>query len=337
MGLRKQMADIIDGSFDNHVMEEVHDVRSFRFTNVRLKRSMDIVSPGRTIEKLQMERTSAYSFGLTWRPGHIVLTGDLGELTLVHYHALPTFKDIVWALSPDHGYLMSKTNVRQEYDQKAQLRELRQWANEEAVEYLNGHVSTNWRHPRAHDNRATQGPFQKIIKRVKGFRHELQEWRRECKAAGWSTAGRPMHFQHEDDIPEKPTLEPITKRPYDKYPLLSANRYDHKVEEHYVIPDHWKRWARLWYEADFGEIESILTPRGRREILDTIENEHLQSADGAANLFYGRLGFDDFSSAERWPDRTYWQIAAIQHGINMIVLKEFPDSTAAQRIREGEK
>ena len=77
---RREMAQVIGDTFDTHVMEEVRDVRSFRFTNVRVKRTMDIVAPGCTIQRVSMERTNAYSFGLTWRPGYLVLTGDLGEL-----------------------------------------------------------------------------------------------------------------------------------------------------------------------------------------------------------------------------------------------------------------
>ena len=318
-----RIRNLIAAAFDAHVMEEVREVRSFRFTNVRIKRSMDILPGGAVAQRAEMSRTGAYSFGLTWWPGYLLLTGDLGELTLCHYHALPTFAGISWALGVDHDYLMSKTGVRREYDREAQIKHLRDWANQPVIEYLNGTRSVWWRKD------SETGEMVKDVRRYSGFRHELQEWRRNVRRFG---------PDHPEEGYEKPVADPITKRKLERWQLLSDIRRDHKVEEDHIIPDHWMNWAKLWYEADqWGNIQDILTPDGRREILARIEDEHLQSPDKAADLYYGKLGYDDFSTSEKWNERTYWQIAAIQHGVAMIYLQEFPDSEEAARIRREQQ
>jgi hypothetical protein len=318
MSLKREMADIIGDTFQNHVMEEVHDVRSFRFTNVRIKRSMDIVSPGRIIQRASMERSSAYSFGLTWRPGHIVLTGDLGELTLVHYHALPTFKDICWALSADHDYLMGKTNVRKEYDPEGTLEYIRQELDRPVIEFLNGEKTTRWRHPRAHENKATQGPTQTIHVRVPGFRHELQEWRRamaEAKADQGDDA--------EAYFPERPELPLVTERK-DRW---TAERARHLATQ-FDAPEHLEPWARAAH-AVYEDAILVNTREGRARIWGEIESACSEDRREAIE-FLQRAGYDDYYGSEKWPDHTYWQIAAIQHGVRMIYAQEFPESTAAR-------
>ena len=61
--------------------------------------------------------TYIYSFTVTWRPGVLSLAGDVGELTITHYHAMPTWqKAAQWINGSCMMYLLEKSNARTEFD-----------------------------------------------------------------------------------------------------------------------------------------------------------------------------------------------------------------------------
>ena len=60
---------------------------------------------------------SQYWFKVTWTPGALHLMGDVGELTVIHYHALTTWREAVTFMDGNcFVYIMGKTNVKKEFD-----------------------------------------------------------------------------------------------------------------------------------------------------------------------------------------------------------------------------
>lgn len=58
-----------------------------------------------------------YWFKVTWTPGAIHIMGDVGELTVVHYQAMKTWREAVeWMDGTCFEYVMGKTNVKKEFD-----------------------------------------------------------------------------------------------------------------------------------------------------------------------------------------------------------------------------
>lgn len=325
MARRRPVHEFIDRAFDTHVMEEVREVRSFRFTNVRIKRSVVslVGATGCKVEeRVTMERSGANSFGLTWRPGQLMLTGDLGELTIPHY-ALATFAGISWALSSDHDYLMGKTKERKEYDPEETLREIRRDLDRPVIEFLNGERTIRHRWPKHHDGKPTQGPVQTLDIRVPGFRHELQEWRIACKEAALD-----QEEMDEAYVPERPELPLVTEKK-DRYSW--QNHRDRSAHSDWDIPDHLEMWAKAAYAVG-EQCDLVNTREGRARVWGEIDIAVSGERSDAVEFLH-RAGYDDWYGSEKWNDRTYWQIAAIQHGVAMIYLAEFPDSEEAGRIR----
>lgn len=67
--------------------------------------------PSRSFWFSEPGKGSIYAFALTWSPGTLALSGDLGELVLTHYQAMPTLESAVaWAARADADYLLGKSN-----------------------------------------------------------------------------------------------------------------------------------------------------------------------------------------------------------------------------------
>ena len=99
-------------AFVGHVCEETKLVRTHLFK-----------SPGR----------QEYWFRVTWLPGQLLLTGDLGCLSVTHYHALPSFEDAVkWMRGACFEYMMEKTGVQRSYDRDATLAAVNEMTREDA-------------------------------------------------------------------------------------------------------------------------------------------------------------------------------------------------------------
>lgn len=245
---------------------------------------------------------SQYWFRITWTPGHLTLTGDVGDLTLCHYYALRSYEDgLAWALEADHDYLMSKTGVSQQYDPEATARFIVQHANEEPILALNG------------DRRRAGFPRT-------GFRHDLQAWRR-------------MRLDEREDIsdddPRVIRLWPDWKRRWDLYLDLTP------LDDLYEIPDCWNVWTRIW-RALRGEFhrpglstegpEFVIKAANRAKLKSQIKSL-CESRDEAVG-FCLRIGLDDYYGSEKWNAQTYWQIEAIKHGCGMML--EEADSCKAR-------
>lgn len=60
-----------------------------------------------------------YAFRVVWLPGNLHFSGDLGELSLTHYHALPSWRAAVeWINQSDFHYLMEKSDAKEEFNQE---------------------------------------------------------------------------------------------------------------------------------------------------------------------------------------------------------------------------
>ena len=77
----------------------------------------------------------AHSCGICWVPGFVFIHGDLGQLTICHYQAMPTFNDaMVWLATSEPDYLISKTDAKEVIDKNKTLAYLKDWQRE-AEEY----------------------------------------------------------------------------------------------------------------------------------------------------------------------------------------------------------
>ncbi len=73
----------------------------------------------------------SYWFHVTWSKGILVLSGDIGNLVLTHYQALAKFPDCIgWVAGSDEGYLLGKSDAKQQYDQDATISGLLELAEE---------------------------------------------------------------------------------------------------------------------------------------------------------------------------------------------------------------
>lgn len=274
MSYKNKKSDALARSVEwlsEHIMSD-SPVRSFRF---------------------RKEDTSAYHFTLTWTPGQLVLTGDCGELTLTHYHAMSKFQEAIsWATGPDFDYLLGKSSAKEVYDSDETLKQIMHFLNEEPINILLG--SQTW-------DRDTH----KLVRRKNGLLYELRDWRKTM--AAWEKAGSP-----EDEEPEeKPVLDRFSER-------LSAYREDN---DRWHVPDGWEAWFSAWkaFERDnFSDHPNmVLTAAGRREIKEWIESK-CESEDGAANLCH-EMGYDDYYGTRNYTWHAFFQIACIQHGCRMIL------------------
>src|SRR5262249_39254550 len=60
---------------------------------------------------------SNYRFRVTWAPGNLFLSGDLGEETWTHYHAMPElWAAIFWFGGSSYDYLVGKCTAEQVFD-----------------------------------------------------------------------------------------------------------------------------------------------------------------------------------------------------------------------------
>lgn len=81
--------------------------------------------------RVQKPGTWIYGFDVTWFPGCIFLSGDLGELTLAYHQAMHTFDDTVpWIAGSHCDYLLEKSSAKQEYDPERTIRALLDLAEE---------------------------------------------------------------------------------------------------------------------------------------------------------------------------------------------------------------
>lgn len=110
-----------------------YQIAQFRATNLKDHR----LAPAETKSWLVSshgQKGSYYWYTVTWSyPGVLTVSGDIGNITLTHYHAMDTWVAAAdWiSCNSDHHYLLSKSDHKQVYDPEQTLETILQWANEE--------------------------------------------------------------------------------------------------------------------------------------------------------------------------------------------------------------
>jgi hypothetical protein len=327
----------VDSTFKEHVFVPAPS-QSFSFFGH--SRELKYV-PQMTRESVRFSRSSAYSFEITWRPGHILLTGDLGELTLVQKHAMPSFKEALkWVVDADYDYLMGKTNVKKAYDAEATYEYLIHTANREAIEHLLGH--SEW-----------SSKDQRYIRR-NGIRADIRRSRQESTEAALEFEAALAEYvaaeqkegepKIEDFLPYQEEFGAILRKTGWKDDTLS--RAD-RSNVHQAVSRAWdicgyETWVSFWIALEangwYDPAENpddpdahptfVLNPRNRHALKQEIKN--LCDQQHEIVEFLRDAGFEDYYGSDAYPASSKWQIDAIKHGCTMLLAKVNTDEEVAK-------
>ncbi|MBD9539962.1 hypothetical protein IB276_10915 [Ensifer sp. ENS04] len=275
-----------------HYMTE-EPVRSYRFhartTAINVKKRQDGAYPFVKIhpptESVSFPYSSFYAFTLTWTPGHMTIVGDIGQLTVVHYHAMPTLEDACnWLQTCDFDYLLSKTNESRVYDGEQTFAWFKQMLSEQVFDHALG--TPGW------DSKQ---------RRANGDIHELRSWRKHPPKWNKRSGQTKADFENErrwylDDKP-KSTFS------------------DHER-------DCWEWWRRL---ADYTgyQPEDVCIAKYRRRMLARVR-EQFNHEQLAADFLWRHMSLEDPSLIYEYRPHAFFQIAAIQHGARMILDRHSP-------------
>ncbi len=106
--------------------------------------------PSKTWLVSRPERRVPYWFYVTWTPGHLFLSGDLCNMSLTHYHAMPTAEEAIgWAANGSINYLLEKSDAEQIFDPEGTKETIVRMADDDAenqeyaiwkkiIEYVDG-------------------------------------------------------------------------------------------------------------------------------------------------------------------------------------------------------
>lgn len=240
----------------------------------------------------------AYAFNLTWVPGTVSLSGDVGEISIVHYHALSSFREgMEWLAEAEYDYLMGKASPREEvldHDQTTQT--ILEMANSELRDALLA------RRSEIHD-----------FIRAKAAAH--QDWGEACQA--WAD----FHIEGED----APKLEDYMPDRSDYVSELSFVRkpgFYEDIDER-RIPDGYGVWFSIWKalhnENQAYEPEDIFSAAGRRQIAEDLRDYLAGGGAEQTAQFCSDAGLSDYYGSMKYNDRSVWQIEALRHGARMIL------------------
>jgi hypothetical protein len=276
----------------NHVAVEMPS-RAFHFYQpVPVRRYV----PLKRKEITRFSPSSTFAFTLTWAPGVLSLSGDVGELSIVHYSTLDTFEDgIRWTLKADYDYLMGKSGVQKVYDPQATYESILKDANRNVITALMGeHV------------------FNRKLQRYVmsgGFRDDMRSYREGVNEAVVDFEKATAAWQDGDRSTEQPVLKdfmPFDPRENDEYRDFQST--NGKV---------WRDWLLLWEHLGNGDQENIFKAQCRREIRshlrDLCDNQH-----ELVEMMH-EMGYEDYYGTDIYPDRSRWQVAAIKHGCQLLV------------------
>ena len=284
----------IDQWLDKHVMVE-EPVRSFRFhahvVDKKVEKGRVDHRPGFVtflppVEKVKFLYTSSYCFTLTWTPGHMTIVGDIGELTVVHYHAMPTLEAVCnWLQSSDYDYLLSKTNEKRQYDPELTFDWFKRMLSEEVLDHALG-----------------QAGWGAGKRRRNGDIHELRSWRKHPPK--WLKSKGMTKAEFEDEV--RYYLEDKPKSPFN-----DPSR------------DCWHWWRKLAEWCLF-DPDDVVSAKIRRRLLERVREE-FDHEQMAASFLWRDMGYDDPSLSYEYRQQAFIQIAAIQHGARMILDKFYPE------------
>lgn len=254
-------------------------------------------------------------FNLTWAPGTLTLTGDVGEMTITHYNALAEFEEgIAWAANSDYDYLLGKAGVTPDV-----------LHHERTIDYLLETASE-----RALEARRAQRAER--LDCLQGEKAISAMW--ETEMAWWNLTrdGPPprlsdMRFSAKDYMDELHSSDPrFLKR------TISTETYLF-VTSDWIAPEGWEDWYTLYTEIYLehyhgGEPkEMILTPRGRREIAAAVRRHVRGMRPDAVAELCQELGYSDYYGTYVTCPSALQRITAIQRGCNLILDSLHPRRT----------
>jgi hypothetical protein len=342
MSSKFSVREHVDSTFKEHVFVPAPSQSFSFFGHTRELRYV----PQKTTESLRVSRSSAYSFEITWRPGHILLTGDLGELTLVQKFAMPSFKEALeWVVKADYDYLMGKTCVKKEYDPEATYEYLIQTANREAVDHLLGH--SDW------------SSKEKRYIRRDGVRSDIRRYRKECEEAAVEFEAALAEYTAGGMDGDQPTLDDFLPSREEFGAVLRSSAWERTSMSRDDFRDVRRTVARAWdicgydtwvsfwvalnangYYDPAANVDDpdehptfVLNPRSRRKLKDEIKS--LCDQQHEIVEFLHDAGFDDYYGSYIYPGRSKWQIDAVKHGCKMLLHKVIADEELAAKAVEA--
>lgn len=249
------------------------------------------------------------AYAVTWTAGTLVLSGDIGERTITHYHAMKTAIGAArWMLGAEFDYIMGKSDAQQKPDVDATLASILEWANEPALEDL--------RNLRDEKRRYRDDRAEAVVEHAAALIAATQ-------------AGSEETLDLDDFLPDEGgyTLKLEVKAASRDF--LSCKRIG---GFYYDAPDGFRNWLRLWDAVGGCDLEGILTGAGRREIREELEGR-LSGADAneIARLCC-EIGIDDYYGSSDYPPRLMFQFVALQRWAAHVIAEHEAATAAAAEV-----
>lgn len=292
-------------AFERHVIRE-EPVRAFRFHGNYIDKiydkGMELIRPGfrvyRPLEKAKFSYNSTYAFSLTWTPGHMTLVGDLGEMTIVHYHAMPTLEAALsWLSTSDFDYLMKKTNIKQEFDREATIDHMWRVIMEGVEEHM-----------------------KYLREEVEGWQKEKPKW---LKSKGMKKAEYDQEIDYwKGDDPNINYNFRKVAQPTSIY--LPRSLWTDDQKRGWSIPDGFEMLFKAWkFLDDEGKIHfdptELFDAERQEQIKDELDGYFYESSnEEVVNWIVRDMDYDDYYGEYRYNDTYVWKMAAIQLGCQMI-------------------
>lgn len=106
----------------SHISEAPKEFLEHKISKALTSRSWKVQKPG----------TWIYGFTITWSPGVLTLAGDVGELVINHWNAMPTLEETLdWLSGIDFHYLMGKSSAKRQFSLEKSLAQLKGLADED--------------------------------------------------------------------------------------------------------------------------------------------------------------------------------------------------------------
>jgi len=296
---REKKIDRWMDQLSSHKVSERKSI-SWHLNAVRTGWEWKPVAGGQNSVRKREHYQSAYAYAVTWTPGTLTLSGDLGEFTITHWNAMPTVEEaITFVARADFSYLMSKSNVKEEYDADLTAAFILETANQ--------NVS-------ARD----------LLKEERRYRKErlraLCHW--DCDETMWAAGVAEGHATEES----RPLLEDYLPDPdsFDRWTTLKCWKrkktglswpFLEKIVTE--APDGWELWLSLYehYEPDDRGMgpDCIFHAWARMELRESLRNDlQDRGAESATRDVIQALGIDDYYGSYAYNDHCYLWYAALQ-------------------------
>lgn len=257
---------------------------------------------------------SAYAYSVTWTPGTLVISGDLDEFVVTHYHAMKTIQDTVrWLNGISFDYLMGKSSAKKEYNSAETFRDIIDIANDEAIDVFRNSLRGE------REFRAA-----KLDALIEWDRDETL-WALECAEGVQSF--RPLV---QDYLPDPGSYDTWAGMQFTREAIGFLNR-----TQHWVSPGGLEHWLSL-YERFEDEIDDeglgpncLLSGWGRRQIKECLRSALDDANESDAAGICVELGIPDYYGAQTYPTHCRLWAAAIQVWVDAVIDEILPVAAEA--------